>query len=182
MIKQLEPKKRIVRTLFLTKYSRNFKNRIPICKGRHAVQTQANSNQLCFLSCFFGYTFLPVTFIVKLCHKFQGLSMYFPAYLGTMAGLLWFLHWPFALQYQDTNSLNLSHYISFNMTYTVYRKPLRLLNEGQEVIHILRSLLTDNTPVPGKTGHTTGVFVPYSFRTMVWVFLHPTRTRQLKVL
>ena len=28
-----------------------------------------------------------------------------------------------------------------------------------------------------KVGHTTRVYVPYSFQTVRWVFLHPTRTR-----
>ena len=31
-----------------------------------------------------------------------------------------------------------------------------------------------------KVGHTTGVYVPYSFRTVVWVLLRPTRTDQWK--
>ena len=33
-------------------------------------------------------------------------------------------------------------------------------------------------PQPVKVGHTTRVYVPYSFRIMVWVLLHPTRTDQ----
>jgi len=33
-------------------------------------------------------------------------------------------------------------------------------------------------PQPVKVGHTTGVYVPYSFRTVVWVLLRPTRTDQ----
>ena len=28
-----------------------------------------------------------------------------------------------------------------------------------------------------KVDHTTGVCVPYSFQTVVWVLLHPTKTR-----
>ena len=44
-----------------------------------------------------------------------------------------------------------------------------------------RSLLTDNPPIPERVGHTTGVYVPYSFRTVVWVLLRPTR-RYVKVL
>ena len=31
---------------------------------------------------------------------------------------------------------------------------------------LLRSLLTDNPASPGKVGHTTRVYVPYSFRTV----------------
>ena len=31
-----------------------------------------------------------------------------------------------------------------------------------------------------KVGHTTGVYVPYSFRTVVWVLLRPTRTDHWK--
>ena len=33
-------------------------------------------------------------------------------------------------------------------------------------------------PQPVKVGHTTGVYVPYSFRTVLCVLLHPTRTYQ----
>ena len=39
-------------------------------------------------------------------------------------------------------------------------------------------VLADNPPSPGEVGHTTGVYVPYSFRTVVWVLLRPTRTDQ----
>ena len=35
-------------------------------------------------------------------------------------------------------------------------------------------------PQPVKVGHTTGVYVPYSFRTVVWVLLRPTWTDQWK--
>ena len=35
-------------------------------------------------------------------------------------------------------------------------------------------------PQPVKDGHTTRVYVPYSFQTVVWVLLHPTRTDQWK--
>ena len=35
-------------------------------------------------------------------------------------------------------------------------------------------------PQPVKVGHTTGVYVPYSFWTVVWVLLRPTRTDQWK--
>jgi len=45
---------------------------------------------------------------------------------------------------------------------------------------ILRSLLTHNTPTPGKVGHTTGVF--YSFRTVESVPLRPTRTRYMSAV
>ena len=34
------------------------------------------------------------------------------------------------------------------------------------------------TPQPVKVGHTTGVYVPHSFQTVVWVLLRPTRTDQ----
>ena len=30
-----------------------------------------------------------------------------------------------------------------------------------------------------KVNHKTGVYVPYSFRTVVWVLLRPTRTTQV---
>ena len=39
-------------------------------------------------------------------------------------------------------------------------------------------VLADNPPSPGEVGHTTGVYVPYSFQTVVWVLLRPTRTNQ----
>ena len=35
-------------------------------------------------------------------------------------------------------------------------------------------------PQPVKVGQTTGLYVPYSFRTVVWVLLLPTRTDQWK--
>ena len=34
-------------------------------------------------------------------------------------------------------------------------------------------------PQPAKVGRTTGVYVPYSFRKVVWVVLHPTRARDM---
>ena len=59
-------------------------------------------------------------------------------------------------------------------TYTVYRWPLRHL---KKVIRILRFLLTDNPPSPGKVGPTTGLYVPYSFRTVVWVLYVPHKNQ-----
>ena len=45
-------------------------------------------------------------------------------------------------------------------------------------IGILRSLLTDNPPSPGKVGHPTDLYVPSLFSNSgTWVLLHPTRTR-----
>ena len=38
-------------------------------------------------------------------------------------------------------------------------------------------VFTDNPSSPGEIGHTTGVYVSCSFRTVVWVLLRPTRTR-----
>ena len=35
-------------------------------------------------------------------------------------------------------------------------------------------------PQPVKVGHTTGVYVPYSFPTVMWVLLHPTSRNQCK--
>ena len=35
-------------------------------------------------------------------------------------------------------------------------------------------------PQPVKVGHTTGVWDPYSFRTVMWVLLRPTRIDQWK--
>ena len=35
-------------------------------------------------------------------------------------------------------------------------------------------------PQPIKVDHTTGVYNPYSFWIVMWVFLHPTRTNQWK--
>ena len=39
---------------------------------------------------------------------------------------------------------------------------------------------TYSIPQPVKVGHTTGVYVSYSFRTVVWLLLRPTRTDQCK--
>ena len=69
-----------------------------------------------------------------------------------------------------------SYSYSYSYSYTIYRLPHAL--QHLKVIPILRSPLTDNPPGPGKAGHTTRVYnVPYSFRTVVWVLLRPTRTR-----
>ena len=43
-----------------------------------------------------------------------------------------------------------------------------------------KCVLTDNPPIPGEVVHTTRVFVPYSFRSVVWVLLRPTRTDKWK--
>ena len=59
-------------------------------------------------------------------------------------------------------------------TYTVYRYPLRHLKDDPEVLSILRSLLTDNTPTQERLATPPGVYVPCSFRTVVWVLLRPT--------
>ena len=46
-----------------------------------------------------------------------------------------------------------------------------------------KCVLVDNPPPsPGEVDHTTVVYVPYSFWTVVWVLLRPTRTRKAKVL
>ena len=65
-------------------------------------------------------------------------------------------------------------------TYTIYT--ITTPEGDHEVIPILRFLLRGNPPTPGKVGHTTGLYVPYSFRTVVCVLLRPTRTRSGKVL
>ena len=39
-----------------------------------------------------------------------------------------------------------------------------------------KCVLTVNPPGPGEVDHTTGVYVPYSFQTVVKVLLRPTRT------
>ena len=40
-----------------------------------------------------------------------------------------------------------------------------------------KCVLADNPPSPGEVGHTTGIYVPYSFWRVVWVLLCPSRTR-----
>ena len=40
-----------------------------------------------------------------------------------------------------------------------------------------KCVLKDNPLSPGEVGHTTAVYDPYSFRTVVWVLLRPIRTR-----
>ena len=54
----------------------------------------------------------------------------------------------------------LNSYYPGCITYTVYGQPLQHLKENYEIIPILRSLLTDNPPSPGKVGHTTAAYVP----------------------
>ena len=40
-----------------------------------------------------------------------------------------------------------------------------------------KCVLTDSPPSTGEVGLTTGVYVPYSFQTVVLVLLQPPRTR-----
>ena len=62
-----------------------------------------------------------------------------------------------------------------------------MLKEDHEVIPMkikikiipLRSLLIDNPPSLGKVGHTTGVYVPYSLRTVVHVGSFTSHKNQL---
>ena len=56
------------------------------------------------------------------------------------------------------------------------KTPVQLLKEDPDVIPILRSLLTDSPSSPGKVDHTTRVYVSYSFQTVVWGVLCPTRS------
>ena len=65
------------------------------------------------------------------------------------------------------------------ITYTECLKVAIMTSEGGSCgyPHIRRPLLADNPPRLVKVGHTIGVYVPYSFRTVVWVLLSPTRTR-----
>ena len=53
-----------------------------------------------------------------------------------------------------------------------------LMLQGQFLNLQFNCVLVDNPPSPGEVGHTTGVYVPYSFRTVVWVLLRPTTTNQ----
>ena len=77
------------------------------------------------------------------------------------------------LPFPDLEGLyELLHVTSLYMVHTLFTGS----HYDQEVIPILRSILTDNPPSSGKVGHTTEVYVPYSFRTVVWVLLRPTRT------
>ena len=57
-------------------------------------------------------------------------------------------------------------------TYTVYSYPLRYLKDDHQVI-----ILTDKTPTQERLATPPGVYLPCSFRTVVWVLLCPTRTR-----
>ena len=92
MIKQLVPKNPLFVPFFRPKIQGISRIQFPFVKDAMQCKLKPTVTSFAFFSFLFGYTFLPVTFIVKLCNKFQGLSMYFPAYMGTMAGLLWFLH------------------------------------------------------------------------------------------
>ena len=60
------------------------------------------------------------------------------------------------------------HWFSTGSHYDTWRRIMRL-----------RSLLTDKPPFPEKVGHTTGVCIPYSFRTVGWILLRPTRTYRI---
>ena len=41
----------------------------------------------------------------------------------------------------------------------------------------LRDAISTQSLKPVKVGHTTGAYVPLSFRKVVWVLLRPTKTR-----
>ena len=72
--------------------------------------------------------------------------------------------------FQSVSNLFISSPPPYGAEYTTERRGSNL------------SVLVDNPPSPGEVGHTTGVYVPYSFRTVVYVLLCPTRTREVKVL
>ena len=99
-------------------------------------------------------------------------------------GLPWEIFWCYYRWFITSLALenirkNAIHFKLFWYKIFVHRKS-ELLNVL--VDSFLRSLLTDNSPSPGKVVHTTGVYVPCSFWTVLWVFLRPTRTRKVKVL
>ena len=53
-----------------------------------------------------------------------------------------------------------------------------LFNHFQQKTRLeFKCVLADNLPSPWKVGHTTGVYVPYSFQTVVWVLLLPTKNQ-----
>ena len=52
------------------------------------------------------------------------------------------------------------------------------MKEDREVIPILRSLLTDNPPSPGKVTHTTGVYV-HSLVSNSYVDSFPSHNNQI---
>ena len=65
-------------------------------------------------------------------------------------------------------------YLSYLITSTIW------CGTHNRVSLQFKCVLADNPLSPGEVGHTTGVYVPYSFRTVVWVLLRPTRTDQWK--
>ena len=53
-----------------------------------------------------------------------------------------------------------------------------LFNHFQQKTRLeFKCVLADNLPSPWEVGHTTGVYVPYSFQTVVWVLLLPTKNQ-----
>ena len=61
--------------------------------------------------------------------------------------------------------------------------PRTTANEAQKISYRSHPRCHPYTiPQTVEVGHTTGVYVPYSFRIVVWVLLRPTRTDPVKVL
>ena len=58
--------------------------------------------------------------------------------------------------------------------------PEGMRTNGTQVPCEVPSQPTQSHAQPVKVGHTTGVYVPYSFRIVMWVVLRPTRTNQWK--
>ena len=94
---------------------------------------------------------------------------------------IWLLvrtHGPQAKYLKSCLALPLSQQVHISVIYYLFYNHFHLTvcNTQQGGLQF-KCVLTDNPPSPGKVGHTTGVYVPYSFQTMVWVLLRPTRTR-----
>ena len=137
MIKQLVPKKRIVRTLFLTKNSRNFKDRIPNCKGRHAVQTQANSNQFCYFISFvrpyFSARNIYCQIMQQISRTFHVLSRLFGDHGRPVVVSALTLCAPIS-RHKFSELISL-HFLKHDIH--CLQVAITTLKEGQEVIHIL---------------------------------------------
>ena len=102
-------------------------------------------------------------------------------------GNIWLLvrtHGPRAKYLTSLLALPLSQQVHFSVLFIIYYIYFIITSTiwwGTQQSRLqFKCVLTENPPSPGKVGHTTAVYVPYSFWTMVWVLLRPTRTDQWK--
>ena len=67
--------------------------------------------------------------------------------------------------------------LSYNTLFILIFNPTMWCEPHNRAGLQFRCVPEGNPPNLGEVGHTTRVYVPYSFRTVLWVFLLPIRSR-----